>query len=147
MKREKLRRLGLSRDVRAACSIFLEAQTALDSLPACSLSVPVLFETTGVARSEAGERTSAAPAASAKAFTTEPNGSAIRRKRYNPHEGSGKRSERAKPGPLPAFGQMRRSHALAPFIIRGGADASGDALRRQRRHQLGQSPFPVERMS
>src|SRR5260370_37048385 len=104
----------------------------------------------------------------------------MRRKGYNPHDGPGKRTARAEPGPVPTLGQLRRETcwlwlycrtcgrgvpaALAPFIIRWGADASSDILRRNARcgdcgakgvtlmHpgwrdlQAGASPFPVERM-
>jgi hypothetical protein len=70
----------------------------------------------------------------------------MRRRGYNPHEGPGKRTERAKPGPVPTLGSIRRNAcwvwlycrscgrgvpaALTPFIIRWGADVSSDVLRR-----------------
>jgi hypothetical protein len=104
----------------------------------------------------------------------------MRPKGYNPHDGPGKRTSREKPGPIPTLGSIRRQTcwlwlycracgrgapvALAPFIIRWGANASSDVLRRSGRcgdcggrgvtlmnpswqdMQTGLSPFPIERM-
>ena len=103
------------------------------------------------------------------------------RRGYNPHDAPPpKRTERAKPGPIPTLGQLREGTcwfwtycnrcgrgapaALAPYIIRWGADASSDLMRRSFRcsscggkgvtlirpswqdSHVGLSPFPVERM-
>jgi hypothetical protein len=104
----------------------------------------------------------------------------MRRKGHNPHDGPGKRTAREKPGPISTLGQIRRQTcwpwlycracgrgapvALAPFIIRWGAHASSDILRRSGRcgdcggkgvtlmnpswqdMQTGLSPVPIDRM-
>src|SRR5713226_8223591 len=70
----------------------------------------------------------------------------MRRTGYNPHDGPGKRTERAKPGPVPTLGQLRRETcwlwlycracgrgvppALAPFIIGWGAGATRNTKNR-----------------
>jgi hypothetical protein len=111
------------------------------------------------------------------------DGEPMGRRGYDPHDGPPpKRIEREAPPPLPSIGQLRKGQcgiwahchniecghtvprALAPLIIRWGASASSDLIRRSLRcgkcgrkgatltipswvdMRIGQAPFPVEQM-